>query len=87
MKIIRIILLSLLLSTSLHLYAADAVNINTADRATLMTIKGVGEQRAEVIIVYCKKYGFFVLVNDLVNVSGIGRSTVDSNRKSLTVGK
>lgn len=87
MKILRIILLSLLLSTSLHLYAADAVNINTADRTTLMTIKGVGEQRADAIIAYRKKHGPFASVDELVHVSGIGRSTVDSNRESLTVGK
>lgn len=87
MKIIRIILLSLLLSTSFHLYAAQPVNINTADRATLMTIKGVGEQRADAIIAYRKKHGPFAKVEDLTQVSGIGRSTVESNRESLTVGK
>lgn len=89
METIRIILLSLLLSLSLSLplSAADMVNINTADRDTLMTIKGVGEKRAEAIITFRKEHGRFTSVEDLRQVDGIGQSTVDSNRKTLTVGK
>lgn len=87
METIRIILLSLLLSLSLPLSAAGMVNINTADRDTLMTIKGVGEKRAEAIITYRKEHGRFDSVEDLMRVDGIGQATVDSNREALTVGK
>jgi competence protein ComEA len=84
---IRIVLFSLLLCLSLSLYAAEAININTADQETLMTIKGVGEKRAEAIVAFRKEHGPFSSVDDLTRVEGIGQSTVDSNRDSLTVGK
>jgi len=87
MDAIRIVLLSLLLCFSLQLSAAGKVNINTADRATLMTIKGVGEKRADAIIAYRKEHGPFAKVEDLARVQGVGESTVDSNRETLTVGK
>ena len=32
--------------------AGQSVDLNTADKATLMNIKGVGESRAEAIIAY-----------------------------------
>jgi competence protein ComEA len=84
---IRIVLFTLLLCLSLSLSAAGTININTADRDTLMTIKGVGEKRAEAIVAFRKEHGPFASVNDLTQVDGIGQSTVDSNRDNLTVGK
>lgn len=87
MDAIRIVLLSLLLCFSLQLSAADKVNINTADRTALMTIKGVGEKRADAIIAYRKEHGPFAKVEDLTQVQGVGQNTVDDNRETLTVGK
>lgn len=84
---IRIVLFTLLLCLSLPVFAAGTVNINTADRDTLMTIKGVGEKRANAIVTYRKEHGPFASVDDLTRVDGIGQSTVDGNRENLTVGK
>lgn len=84
---IRIVLFTLLLCLSFSLYAAGTVNINTADKDTLMTIKGVGEKRADAIVAYRKEHGAFASVDDLTQVDGIGQSTVDGNRDNLTVGK
>ena len=84
---IRIVLFTLLLCLSLSVSAAGTVNINTADRDTLMTIKGVGEKRADAIVTYRKEHGPFASVDDLTRVDGIGQSTVDGNRETLTVGK
>lgn len=83
---IRVILLSLLLCLSLPLYADEAININTADQSALMSIKGVGEKRAQAIIAFRKEHGPFASVEDLSRVQGIGASTVEQNRDRLTVG-
>ncbi len=65
---------------------AEAININTADKETLMTsIKGVGEKRAEAIIDYRQQNGPFQSVDDLAKISGIGQTIVDDNRENLTV--
>lgn len=47
------------------------VNINTADKETLMTIPGIGESKADAIISYRNEYGNFSKVEDLMNISGI----------------
>jgi len=53
---------------------AETVNINTADKDTLMTvIKGVGEKRAEAIIAYREQNGPFKSIEELAEVRGVGR--------------
>ena len=47
------------------------VNINTADKAALCTLPGIGESRAEDIISYREKNGLFQNKEELMNVSGI----------------
>jgi len=84
---LRKTLFTLLLFIPSLLFAGEAVNINTADKETLMVIKGVGEKRAEAIIAYREQNGPFKSVNDLAEVSGVGQATVDANRESLTVGE
>ncbi|HSR63598.1 MAG TPA: ComEA family DNA-binding protein [Gammaproteobacteria bacterium] len=85
MDIIRKIILVLLLASPAALLAEDTININTADKATLTSIKGVGEKRAEAIIEYRNEYGPFESVDELASVSGVGQSTVDTNRDILSV--
>ncbi len=51
--------------------ATKNVNINTADRATLMTLPGVGESKADKIIAYREAHGGFSKPEDLMLVSGI----------------
>ena len=87
MDIIKKLLLITLLAFSCALYAAGSVNINTADKETLMTgIKGVGEKRAEAIIAWREQNGQFKSVDELASVTGIGSSIVEENRANLTVG-
>lgn len=47
------------------------ININTADKETLMMVPGIGESKAEAIISYRNEYGDFSKVEDLMNISGI----------------
>jgi len=81
---LRTILLAGLLFFSLHLAAAERVNVNTADAETLMSIQGIGEKRAEAILDYRKENGPFSSVEELMNVEGVGQATLDNNRDILT---
>ena len=61
------------------------VNINTADKALLMTLPGIGESKAEKILQYRVTVGKFETVEDLMNVSGIGQSIFNSLCDKITV--
>ncbi|KAA3629543.1 MAG: helix-hairpin-helix domain-containing protein [Proteobacteria bacterium] len=66
---------------------AEPVDINTADVAVLaQAIKGVGEKKAAAIVAFRNQHGPFKSVDDLTQVPGIGRATVEANRAELTVG-
>jgi competence protein ComEA len=63
-----------------------AVNINKADAATLASaLKGVGTSRAQEIVRYREAYGPFTSVDELAEVKGIGKSTLDDNRTRITL--
>lgn len=61
------------------------VNINTADAATLASLNGIGESKAEAIIVYREANGPFESVEQLVEVKGIGSRTVEKNASQMAV--
>ena len=56
--------------------AAEPVDINSASVAQLMTLKGVGEKKAQAVIDYRAAHGPFKTVNDLSQVKGIGAKMV-----------
>jgi competence protein ComEA len=87
-QIIKSIIGALILSCALAgtVLAADTVNINTADAATLAeSIVGVGTAKAEAIIRYREKNGPFKSVEQLAEVPGVGERTVEQNRAVLRV--
>jgi competence protein ComEA len=84
MDILRKLLVAVLVSLPLMLAAAQTVNINTADKETLMTVKGVGEKRAEAIIAFRQQNGPFKSVDDLLLVQGVGKAIVEDNRDKLS---
>ncbi|MAT91497.1 MAG: competence protein ComEA [Halioglobus sp.] len=62
------------------------VNINTADAETLAArLKGVGRSRAQEIVRYRETYGRFTSAEELMEVKGIGPSTLDMNRGLITL--
>src|SRR3989338_1021065 len=65
--------------------AIAAVNLNTASKSELETVKGIGPQKAEAILDYRKKNGPFKTVDDLKKVSGFGDKSVAKMRSELTV--
>lgn len=76
---------SLILALSLSFSAFAAVNINTASKAELETLHGIGENKATAIIKYRKENGNFKSVNDLTNIKGIGPKIVEKIGKDATV--
>ena len=71
---------------STHSTSVLSVNINTADAQSLTAgLKGIGPAKAEEIIKYRESYGPFSSVDELAEVKGIGKSTIEKNRKFLTL--
>lgn len=88
MKSFALILKSLALSALLvgSAFAAEKVNVNTADAATLdRVLVGVGPSKAEAIVTYRKQNGAFKSADQLVSVKGIGLATVEKNRDRILV--
>ena len=62
------------------------VNINTASATELaQELKNVGPSKAAAIIEYRKMHGNFKSVDELVEVHGIGESTLEMNRAVITL--
>lgn len=53
--------------------SSDKVNINSAGRAELMTVPGIGEVTADSIIAYRTANGPFKSIDELLKVDGIGQ--------------
>ncbi|MDE6519154.1 MAG: helix-hairpin-helix domain-containing protein [Ruminococcus sp.] len=54
------------------------ININTATHDELVKLNGIGDYRAEQIITYRNENGGFKNIEELINVSGIGKEIFDS---------
>ena len=61
------------------------VNINTADKTTLMSLPSIGEKTAQKIIDYRENVGKFNAKEDLKNVSGIGDKKYSKLEELITV--
>ena len=83
--LLHTVLLSLLLMGSA--FAAEKVNINTADAATIdRVLLNVGPSKAEAIVAYRKAHGAFKSADQLALVKGMGLRTVEKNRDRIVVG-
>lgn len=81
----RKLILTLIMCLALAGTAAAVVNVNTATKEELTTVKGIGEKRAQEIIDYRKKNGDFKSVDELEKVPGIGPGTMKQIRSQVTV--
>ncbi|MCX8583141.1 MULTISPECIES: ComEA family DNA-binding protein [unclassified Gilliamella] len=62
------------------------VNINTATAEELSKVlTGIGMSKAKKIIEYREKFGPFVSIEQLKEVSGIGQATLDKNIGKITL--
>ena len=82
--LLHTLLLSLLFAGSA--LAAEKVNINTADAATIdRVLLNIGKSKAEAIVAYRKANGPFRSIDQLASVKGIGLATVERNRDRILV--
>ena len=89
MTAIKTVFSSLLLSLALagSAFAADKVNVNTADSATIdRVLVNIGPAKANAIVAYRKANGAFKNGDDLAKVKGVGAKTVEKNRDRLEFG-
>jgi competence protein ComEA len=79
------LLFALVMGFAIYGVAIAAVNINTATKEELTSLKGIGEKRAQDIIDYRTKNGAFKSVDDLEKVPGIGPGTMKQIRSQISV--
>ncbi len=85
MEILRRFIFTVLLILPTLVFAGEIININTADKEVLMSVKGIGERRAEAIINYRNEHGPYKSIDQLAEIKGIGQALVDANRSILSV--
>ena len=61
------------------------INLNTATKAELLSLSGIGESRAEAIIAYRETNGGFRKIEDLKKVDGIKEGIFQKIREQITV--
>ena len=61
------------------------ININTASAEELAQLKGIGPSHAAKIVAYREKNGPFKMPEDLMQVSGIGQKTFDTNQELIII--
>lgn len=60
------------------------ISLNNASKEELMTLTGIGSQKADAIIEY-RKQNKFTKLEDLINVKGIGQATFEKIKDNLTL--
>lgn len=61
------------------------INVNSASKEELMTLRGIGEAKAEDIIKYRDSHGGFKRIEDIMNISGIKDAAFQKIKDDITV--
>ena len=63
---------------------SDKLNINTASASEIQkALIGIGAKKAEAIVQYREKHGSFTAAEQLLEVQGIGKATLEKNRDRI----
>ena len=63
---------------------SDKLNINTASASDIQkALIGIGAKKAEAIVQYREKHGNFTVAEQLLEVQGIGKATLEKNRDRI----
>lgn len=63
----------------------EKISINTASKEELLTLPGIGEVISERIIDYRNEYGKFDSIEEIMEVSGIGKAKFENIKDLITV--
>ena len=63
----------------------NKVSLNNASKDELMTLTGIGESKALAIIEYRNNNGGFKVLEDIMNVSGIGEAAYNKIKDYITL--
>ena len=78
------IALALALTLPALSFAGTPVNINKADAATIAkSLDGIGQSKADAIVAWRDANGPFKSADDLTQIKGIGKATLERNRSSI----
>jgi competence protein ComEA len=61
------------------------VNLNTAGETALCDLPGIGPTRARAIIAYREEHGDFQVIDELLEVNGIGPATFEQLKDRVTL--
>ncbi|MFQ5965803.1 MAG: ComEA family DNA-binding protein [Candidatus Scalinduaceae bacterium] len=61
------------------------ININTATKEELSSLKGIGKIKAETIVAYRENHGHFTKIEDIKNVKGIGDKIFEKIKNHIRV--
>jgi len=76
----------LVLAGLMALPAFAAVDINTATQSELEVVRGLGPAKAKAIIIYRDANGNFKHLDELDNVKGFGKASIEKLKEELSVG-
>lgn len=64
---------------------SSLINLNTATAEQLMTLRGIGESKAEDILNYREQHGGFGSIEELMQISGIKERVFEKIKDQITV--
>src|SRR4030042_1028738 len=70
---------------SVEISLSQRINLNRAEAWLLDALPGIGPDRAKAIVDYRNQNGSFHRTEDLLNVQGIGNTTLDTIRDLITL--
>jgi competence protein ComEA len=77
--------IKLYIPSTVNTETPQRISINRAEAWLLETLPGIGDEKAQAIIEYRNKNGRFNRTEDLLQVSGIGTTTLDNIKEFITV--
>lgn len=81
--IISAMLLSLAMLVAMPAFAGGKIDINSASTKQLAAIKGIGPKLSQAIVSYRDAHGAFHNVDELIQVRGIGKKSLERIRGQL----